>query len=150
MAMILQLDVSSLGALALGFHAVLVRGDAGVDEKDEMDDSKTSPSAKAVTSSGRGVKEATENSHNQPQKHIPRNLCIPGRINLWIAELGEEILLEVAGDEAVNVELDGLPVPDHGIGVSISACAYVVEQYKALGIWKLMEKEHFTPDTSCD
>ena len=37
-AMVLQLDVSPLCAFAHGFHAVLVRGDAGVDEEDEVDE----------------------------------------------------------------------------------------------------------------
>ena len=37
--MILQLDVSPLGSFALGFHAVSVRGDAGVYEEREMDQS---------------------------------------------------------------------------------------------------------------
>ena len=46
MAMVLQFDVSSLGAFTLGFHAVLVRGDAGVDEEDEVDDSMSPPSVK--------------------------------------------------------------------------------------------------------
>lgn len=37
-AMVLQLDVPALGALALGGHAVFVRGDAGVDEEGEVDE----------------------------------------------------------------------------------------------------------------
>lgn len=37
--MVLKLDVSAFGAVALGGHAVLVGGDAGVDEEDEVDDS---------------------------------------------------------------------------------------------------------------
>ena len=39
MAMVLKLYISALGAVALGGHAVLVGGDAGVDEEDEVDDS---------------------------------------------------------------------------------------------------------------
>ena len=60
MTMVLQLDVASLGALALGFHAVLVRGDAGVDEEDEVDDSTSTTLASTQTNqTERGERELT-------------------------------------------------------------------------------------------
>lgn len=52
------------------------------------------------------------NAHHQRQEHVPCDFGFPRRVNLRVTVLGIEVGVGFAGDEAVDVQFNGLPVPE--------------------------------------
>lgn len=123
--MVLQLDVSALGASALGFCAVFLGRDASCNEKVEVDEAV----GKVLAGKGRyqlggdclrqhawrkttGDKKWQRYSQKQRQKYIPRDFSFPRGVDFGIAVFGKEIENVIAGDEAIDLLLDGYPAPE--------------------------------------